>query len=1071
MTGLQIQLFGGFVTWANGEPVNPFAIQKARALLAYLALQPNHLQARSVLADLFWPDTNPQNAAHNLRQTLTFLRQGLAAYQADAALWVDRQTVRFAPTGRCSVDVWQLADELHKATPAALTQAVNRYQGALLTGFYLKNAPEFETWLAAERERWHTAILRSLTQLSSHHQARGEYEAARRFLQQAVALDPWHEQAHRDLMRLLVLINDSTGALAQYERCREALESGLGVPPLLETQALAEDIRAGRQSIPAVSHEEWLLQFVGRGNEHAQLVQAFHLRRTTPFLLLVAGALGIGKTRLLQEFARYVGSHGALGLTGRCLAFEVPVPFQAISMVLRLGLPFLRSALPAPERAELARLLPELGHAAEGTDEAARQRLFLAVTNYLALLGKPEQPLVLFLDDLHWVDAASLDLLRFLLYQAPSRLLIVAAYRPEDILADHPLQQMQRSVSRDRLVAQLSLPPLTESSVYELSHSLVQEEQVAELTQYLWQESRGNGFVLVELLHELKEKYGLGAMPWKLPSQWTSHLVALTQTVRDVVLDRVERLPLGSQTALQKAAIIGAIFDHSLLSAVFPHSSLGTYVREWQARGLVQTSGQALEFSHDKIRAVLLEALPAVQKASWHTEVAQALSQQQPEATSRLAHHYFSGSNPAQALPYLVIAAGQAAQVLAFGEVIALCSQALGLASVPPHDQLKLLQLRQRAFQFLGNTEAEGQDALALLSLAQQVGDDQQLAAAVHRLSRFYYLRGRAAEARQAVANILQVAREDGNVETTVRVLNMMAMLLRNTLEGQVEALHCQAEALALVRAADEVQMEGLLLCDTAVILSEKGDWGAALAHLQAGLALLRQVKAVHYLPHALYIQGGLWRAVGQYALAHAALAEASSLCQTHQLGTYLVQIHLEEAKLALVQHQLPAAGNIFDLVKGLAETDARPVVLAQAFLGLGRVAYHEGDFARAADLIRQAADLCPEEQANLTVSLQAALALAMLGLQRENEAEALSTAAIQKTTNSHHVITNRPQIFWSHARVLQTIGQGRDAKQVLQTAAAIVENEAKTLPTEWREGFVTAVTLHRHILQQAALP
>ena len=106
-----------------------------------------------------------------------------------------------------------------------------------------------------------------------------------------------------------------------------------------------------------------------------------------------------------------------------------------------------------------------------------------------------------------------------------------------------------------------------------------------------------------------------------------------------------------------------------------------------------------------------------------------------------------------------------------------------------------------------------------------------------------------------------------------------------------------------------------------------------------------------------------------------------------------------------------------------------------------------------------------------MTVSLQAALALAMLGLQRENEAEALSTAAIQKTTNSHHVITNRPQIFWSHARVLQTIGQGRDAKQVLQTAAAIVENEAKTLPTEWREGFVTAVTLHRHILQQAALP
>lgn len=1069
MAGIQIQLFGGFLVWADGARVKPFATQKTRALLAYLALQPDQLHARPALAALLWPDADPLKAAQSLRQTLTFLRQGLAAYQADSALGVDRQAVRFLPNTFCRVDAQQLADALRLDTTPSLAQAMTLYQGHLLPGFYLKDAPEFETWLMAERERWQTAVLQALDRLSAHHQIRGENDAARRYLQRALDLDPWHEQAHRDLMRLLALSGDSAGALAQYEKCREVLQTGLSVDPLPETQTLAAYIRSGSLPIQTNDAGALTLQFVGRGGEHAQLVRLFQRPRATPHLALLAGALGIGKSRLLEEFGRYAASRGALLLSGRCLAFGVPVPYQPLVMALRAGLTAVRTPLPPIWQAELARLLPELGPAADEGDEAARQRLFTAVTAFLESLGQPRQPIVLLLDDLHWVDAASLDLLKFLLYHAPPRLLVVGTYRLEDTAAEHALTQLRRELSRDGLVTHLFLPGLEETAVQTIAASLVQAEQVAELSLYLWRESRGNGFVLKELLYELAETYELAALPWRLPPRWAESLQRLTERVRDVVLDRMARLPAASREALHKAAVIGSTFALDVLTAVHPDPLLPDYVPQWQKRGLVHPAGRGFAFAHDKIQAVLLESLPPEQKADWHGRVAKALLRLQPEAISELAHHFFLSPEPTQALPFLLKAAQQAAAAFAFAEVVTLCSQALALESAAPELQVTLLLLRQRANQFLGDIEAEGQDAVALLLLAQTTGNPQQLATAVQRLSRFYYQRGRIDEARQAVEGIIKVARESGEVETAVRLLNMMAMLFRETKAGQNEAAQWQAEALRLVREAGDIRMEGLLLSDTAVVFSEKGEWGTALSQVQSGLDLLRQARAASYLPHTLYIQGGLYREVGQYALAETALAEALNLCQAHQLGTYLIQVNLERGQLALAQHRLPEARQAFAQVKQQAEDGGRPLIVARALLGLGQVAYQSEAFAEAQGLLTQAQALCPTDKANLQVSIQAALALALLGLDRATEALELSATAVKTVTNTPHVFTDRPQIYWSHAQALRAAAQAAEAKRWLRQAADRIEKEAATLPDAWQETFKKAVALHRVILQQAA--
>ena len=169
------------------------------------------------------------------------------------------------------------------------------------------------------------------------------------------------------------------------------------------------------------------------------------------------------------------------------------------------------------------------------------------------------------------------------------------------------------------------------------------------------------------------------------------------------------------------------------------------------------------------------------------------------------------------------------------------------------------------------------------------------------------------------------------------------------------------AEALALAQEAGDRRLQGLIQADTAVILGEKGDWGGALAQASAGVSLLRAPDLARYLPHALYIHGGLLRAVGQFPAASAALAEALALCQTHQLQTYLVQVLLEQGELALVNGPLPAAEEAFSAILQMARQGSRPLIAARALLGLADDALIEKALAIVIDkemTVRQTEEL-----------------------------------------------------------------------------------------------------------------
>ncbi|HOU11699.1 MAG TPA: tetratricopeptide repeat protein [Anaerolineae bacterium] len=326
MTRLTISLLGPFQATLDGEAI-AFATDKVRALLGYLVVEAQHAHRRDTLAGLLWPD-HPQNKARqNLRQALSSLRKALHEPETPdngecaegAFLTITRDTVQFNAQLEVSVDVTTF-DALHEmcknhrhrrletcriclqrlGTMAAL------YKGEFLEQFFLSDSEPFEEWALFKRERHHIHMVETLTVLAHYAERRGEIAQACEFVQRQVTLEPWREEAHRDLMRLLAREGQRSAALMQYEKCRRVLAKELGVAPTAETETLYALISANRFADTESPQTPYILpvaptSFVGRGvelDDIAGLLSAPDCR-----LVTLLGPGGIGKSRLALHIA------------------------------------------------------------------------------------------------------------------------------------------------------------------------------------------------------------------------------------------------------------------------------------------------------------------------------------------------------------------------------------------------------------------------------------------------------------------------------------------------------------------------------------------------------------------------------------------------------------------------------------------------------------------------------------------------------------------------------------------------------------------------------------------------
>ncbi len=320
MAHLSIHSLGPFHVTLDGAPVTEFESNKVRALLIYLAVESDRPHSRETLAGFLWPDQPEKKARHNLRQALSNLRDAIkdrASLHDDDAeqsfLQITRRTVQFNPRSDHWLDVTAFATHIaasethshsHPETcePCIqqLEQAVGLYRGGFLTGVFVDDSVSFEDWALLRQERFHRLAIDALYHLTRYYERRRDYDRARRYARRQVELEPWREEAHQQLMRLLAHSGQRSAALAQYKICCRVLSQELGVEPAQETQALYNRIRSTEKVRPHNLPPQ-LTPLIGRERELTEIAE--RLADPDCRLLTLAGLGGVGKTRLAMQAA------------------------------------------------------------------------------------------------------------------------------------------------------------------------------------------------------------------------------------------------------------------------------------------------------------------------------------------------------------------------------------------------------------------------------------------------------------------------------------------------------------------------------------------------------------------------------------------------------------------------------------------------------------------------------------------------------------------------------------------------------------------------------------------------
>jgi WD40 repeat protein/DNA-binding SARP family transcriptional activator len=336
MQKLTLKLLGTPQISLDGQLLTQFISRKAQALLIYIIVT-GKPYAREVLADLFWQNMPSSQALKNLRTVLPNLRQLVGSH-----LIITRQTIEFNRNCAYHLDVEAIqALEGYQASDVQfLSEATCQYQGDFLEGFFVRDAPDFEDWALAERERLRELAIEGLHHLAEQYLAQRNYTAGLKITRKLLKLDPWRETAHQQQMFFLACTQQRRAAIAQYKVCCQMLADEFNAEPMEATAALYQRIRAGEanESGIAVTDSLELLSnhsnlestvslsqldrppirtpchdwgeaidvsiFYGRESELTSLEQSIvqeHCR-----LVLLVGWGGIGKTALAAKLAQRI---------------------------------------------------------------------------------------------------------------------------------------------------------------------------------------------------------------------------------------------------------------------------------------------------------------------------------------------------------------------------------------------------------------------------------------------------------------------------------------------------------------------------------------------------------------------------------------------------------------------------------------------------------------------------------------------------------------------------------------------------------------------------------------------
>ncbi|BAL86600.1 putative LuxR-family transcriptional regulator [Actinoplanes missouriensis 431] len=501
---------------------------------------------------------------------------------------------------------------------------------------------------------------------------------------------------------------------------------------------------------------------VGREADLGVLREALkRVRGDEPAAVLVGGEAGVGKTRLVEEFCRSLDGEPVRVLQGQCLELgEEGLPFAPFAAALRELARHEGRAVFDGREAEFARLLPELGPPPD-FQEARRGHLFELVGALFARLAE-EQPVILEIEDLHWADRSTRDLIGFLLRSVRvRRLLLIATYRTDELHRGHPLRPFLAELDRVRGVQRLEVDRLDRDGTAELLGHLLGLEPDPATVDAVAERAQGIPFFIEQFASSADP--GCGDIP---------------ETLRDLLLSRVDQLPEAAQRVLRVAAVGGTQFGHELLARVagVDEATLESALRATVAAQLIvfdPTGGY--EFRHALVREAVHDDLLPGEHARLHARYAQTIESEPhlvapDRAPAEIAHHWHAAHDHPRALVAARRAAESASCRYAFAEQARLLERVLELWEQVPEAATLLGTTHLDLLEETALVAIDAGDHLRALSLTRAAIGDLDCEAEPLRAARLLIRRAKllrnagksdgAAEAREAY-RLLQSAPRD----------------------------------------------------------------------------------------------------------------------------------------------------------------------------------------------------------------------------------------------------------------------------------------------------------------------
>lgn len=655
---VRVRLLGGFHVGRtdSAQEVSDWQRRSAKTLMKLLASDTGHALHRERILDILWPGVVVESALNSFGKALHAARHALepelprredSAYlrQVDGMLVLNSEHV-VVDTDRFE----QLAEAaLRRGDITAYEAALAAYSGELL--------PEdlYESWCAERRNSLAELHVRLLLGAAEALEKRGAYDKSVGCLREVLRQEPTREAAHRRLMWLYTQMGTPEQAVRQFQLCEDVLRRELDLAPQQETISLYHDVLAsrtpGQSSMPDADREP-LNQgrpspvkdgatprgpFLGRERVLQRLSeQLMRSDEGQSGMIVVSGEAGVGKTRLLEEFAMQASEQGALTLWGGKGAHANQFAFGPFAVALE-GYAESRSEAERRELARcypaLARFVPSLAAASNLPTMAADPHpshvdLISAIVRLLTDLGRT-RPVLMVLGDLHGINPVSLDLVRYLAHLAVRRpWLMIGAVRDEELEADTELRQMVETMTRAHLCLGINLQCLSRPSCDQFVQAVLPSaDSDGNLLEEIYVRSRGNPLFIGELVREFRSgpprawarrREGpqvAERAPSRAHARMAMRLGAMDETLRRVLgLAATAGETEISLSELRTGA--AALEPPVALSALFDALDRALRMR------LLEECTTGYTFRHPFVRSAFYDGLPQHRRAEFHAALA-----------------------------------------------------------------------------------------------------------------------------------------------------------------------------------------------------------------------------------------------------------------------------------------------------------------------------------------------------------------------------------------------------------------------------------------------------------------